>query len=1328
MSNWPKRFRCALAEMHLSRVLPALVVAWCSACDVPAALQSGPSDRAGGELIESGAPPFVVLGTESLGLSAPATDLHVLPDGRLLLYAPRQIALGDGIRWEVFRQAPEARRVSTVEVAIDRDGQIFLGVPGGFSRVDFGDNGFWHLTAVANWPATERPDRPVPRQVIQLGDEWIWHSGSGSVLAWHPGQPTRVAGQADLVTHVFNFQGQTYLSSRTNGQLYRLQDGATVPVEAGTDSSIDGTVTCSQPYADGAVLVGTFGRGLQLFDGHALRPFLHSGLLAGGLRIDDLCQTEGGLYAAAIEGYGIVFFARDGRTIQVLDRSLDHRLSRVKKLLPAPGGVIWGLLEDGVLRVEFPTRTSNFESVIGTGVTAGNTDRLDGKLWILVNGKTSRGVYDEKGRLAEVATDSPADSFVSSFSTAPGVLVAGTDHGGYFRGPTGWERFAPDSINLRILGRTPVDGRWLYSARNEIGWLRPANGGIAIERIPVPGLGNVYSNLADGQGQIWLELGSGRVGRIRLDHGRPVPELFNARDGVPDGWPQVFAIGGTPGFNIADHLLRFDESSHRFVPDADFGPRFPGLSDVFGRPGLDAHGRLWITANGGVQVLENRDGTWQNLHERLPAGLRANYFTFEPTGVVWLHAERHLVRYDPALPVVPAVPLRAIITHVNLVASNRTLFVSNGELPDLDYSDNYLSAHFVAPGNPFGPPVTFEVMLEGGPWIAAGSGGTAVFNRLKEGKYVLHVRPRAGDEPGREATVGFAIRPPWFRSPLAYVLYSGSALGLVGLAAWLITFLQRRENVRLENLVARRTVELKESNQLLARQVEEIRMLSQAIEQSPVGVFITQPDSTVVFANPRASDLTGYSVAELVGKNTCLLRSNLIAPELQAEIATTVERGGSWHGQLANARKDGTTVHVRTTISPIRSADGQIRFHLIFEEDISGWLADQDRRRKLEAQLFQSQKLESIGTLAGGIAHDFNNILTGILGFCELARFNAAPESELMGQLQEIRAAGLRAKDLVAQILTFSRRGTTELVPIDLAQPVAEALRLIRASTPATIAITSELESGTVRADSTQVQQVVLNLCTNAIHAIGEKSGRLDVTLRRIEVDARLAAEVPNLGPGPSLCLAVCDNGHGMSQATIDRIFDPFFTTKQQGEGTGLGLSIVQGILAGHQGALRVLSQPGAGSTFELYFPVSTRGLEAPAPADPAPRGGLQEILFVDDEPTVAAFATARLRQLGYRVTTFRDPREALAAYQATPNRFQALVTDLTMPHLTGLDLIQRIRSAGTMLPAIIITGYGRDAGGAKLTALPRCQVLNKPFSGEDLARLLNLLLGPGTP
>jgi len=283
----------------------------------------------------------------------------------------------------------------------------------------------------------------------------------------------------------------------------------------------------------------------------------------------------------------------------------------------------------------------------------------------------------------------------------------------------------------------------------------------------------------------------------------------------------------------------------------------------------------------------------------------------------------------------------------------------------------------------------------------------------------------------------------------------------------------------------------------------------------------------------------------------------------------------------------------------------------------------------------------------------------------------------------------------------------------------------VRATTPATIEILSSLASGRVRADATQIQQAVLNLCTNAVHAIGDRPGRLTVSLEPVTVDERLAAEVTNLAPGPCLRLTIADTGHGMDTATLSRIFDPFFTTKEQGKGTGLGLSIVQGILAAHGGAVNVASTPGRGSSFELFFPVcaDSAGASSPPTVATTPRGNQQEILIVDDEKPIAAFVSAQLRRLGYRVTAFNDPREAGAAFRAEPDRYQALVTDLTMPHQTGLDFIRELRSLGRIVPAVIITGHAGESIISESSRLARCKVLHKPFDGDDLARAVAQIL-----
>ena len=1275
--------------------------------------------------LEVGSPPFSVIGAESLGLESPPADMHLLPDGRVLVYAPHQLVFGDGVRWQMFRQKPHTSAGAGTGVAVDKDGSIYVATRNTFDVVKLTESGLWEPVP-ASKPGSLTSDYPVPRVALEVGDQWIWHSGSGVLISWRPGQDARIMGHAEDVQHVFEFRGSVYFSDRNSGGLYRIVNGIAEAVFPLSNASPADSVSCSVAYSENEILLGTAGRGVLLFDGNSMRPFLRKAADVGGARVNDICDAGNGYYAAAVENRGIIFFNSAGRLLQVVGGALDSRLSRVNKLIAAPGGVVWALLENAVARVEFPSRVSSFEALIGTPMVSGHPYRYEGGLWVQTDGKAFRGVYDADGRLTQLVRDQPNDEFVFSLFFDTGVPMVGTASNVYYRTGRGWLPFAPGIADLRILDSKPVDGRWLYGARGEIGWLRLGPKGVEVERIPVPGLGNLYNCSVDGEGHIWMELGTGRLGRLRLKDGVPSVEIFTHKDGVPEGWAQVFVLNGKAGFNIADKILKFDEARGRFVEDEGFAREFPQLHEVVGRPGIDSQGRLWISANGRVNVLEKRGTEWHEVEERTPAGFNAQYFTFESGGVVWMHGNRLLLRYDPYIPEVEAVPLRALITHVTLAASNRTLFGLKDELAPLDSSDNSLAAYFVAPGNLYTAPVSFDVKLEGADseWVSVGSSGSALFNRLKEGHYVLHVRPEAAGRKGTEATLAFSVLPPWYRTGYAYAGYVLSGTLAVILSIWLMTELQRRKNAGLERLVTLRTKELNESNARLASQVEDIRMLSQVVEQSPISILITRPDGSIVFANPHLCTTTGYKLQDLEGANCSLLRSELVSPELIAEIAATVQGGQSWHGQLTNRRADGSAYHVRTTVAPIRAPGGGIPLHIMLEEDITEWLGDQERRKRLEDQLFQSQKLESLGTLAGGIAHDFNNILTGIMGYCELARLGAGANPELVSDLERIHSAGLRARDLVAQILTFSRRSTVSLLPLDIAAPVAEAMRLVQASTPSTVEIVRRLESGVVRADSTQIQQVVLNLCTNAVHAMQGKPGRLEVSTSRIAVDSALLEEVPELHVGTWMRLTVSDNGHGMEPGMLRRIFDPFFTTKKPGEGTGLGLAIVQGIMAGHEGVIRVRSTPGEGTTFDLYFPVSGEAVANTASTATARRGSGEEILLVDDEPTVMDFASKRLRLFGYSVTAFHDSREALAAFMSTPDRFQALVTDLTMPQITGIDLARRIRATGSMMPIVIMTGYGRNFVSSGGEAIPRCIVVNKPFVGEDLARALGQLFG----
>ncbi len=1308
---------------RLRKVLGLLAASF--ALTLSASAQSLPLKAAAPGLIESGLPSFVVLGPEALGLTTAPVDLQRLPDGRLLAVGHREIALGDGVRWEVFRQEENDPTVDTLSVAVDEDGQIYAGVPGGFARIDFSQNARWHFTLVAPLPPDADKRTPAMLNTAAVGNEWFWWWDSGLVFSWRPGTKSKLVGKTNAPERVFQLNGKIHLSDGSGGSLFRMEEGVFRSLTAPSIGRIDQTITCAVPLGAGRDLVGTLASGVFIADGFSLQPLGTGGLLTDGHRINDLVTTAGGFFAAAVDNAGLVFFDRTGRTVQVLDRTTDNRLSRVKRLLSTPGGVVWALLTEGIARVGFPDRVSHIESLVSTGLSFAQPYRHQGRLWLMADGRAQRGIYDAANRLVKFEVDSPP-GFLSFLVDLDGTLFASGSQGTYiWNAQKGWACMAATPHGVFIYEKPVAPDRWLYVAENEVGWLRRTAGEFSFERFPVAGLGTIYGGMMDAHGILWGEMGAGKAARVTPTLPQPTVETFGQTEGVPDHWVQIFKIDDEVRINVPGQIKILDVPSGRFIPDKKMLGEFPELTGAIGRPMRDAQGRLWVTNQGQVHFYSTQDGHTTESADKIPAGLLPTHFNAQEDGVVWMHQRMRLARYDPAMPQAEAVPLRALITRVQFPASNREMFSVDSELPSLAATENAIVVHFVAPDNSIAHPVTFDVKLDGteGDWVATGAIGSAAFNHLGQGKYQLRVRPRSGDTIGLEAKLAFTILAPWYRTTYAYLAYAFSALGIIVFSAWLSSLLSRRKNALLEKLVAQRTAELNESNVRLAHQVDEIQMLSQAITQSPVSVLITSPDGMIIFANPRLCELTGYAATELIGKNSRLLRAEDITPEQIRELADTIQQGESWHGQLAQRRKDGKLLQVRTTISPIRNAQNQIRLHLILEEDITDLLADQERRKKLEAQLTQSQKLESLGTLAGGIAHDFNNILTGILGYCELSVLTAPNEPELLGNLQQIRTAGLRAKDLVSQILTFSRRNITQLVPLDLARPVEDALKLFRASTPSTIEIKSNLESGTVSADATQIQQVVLNLCTNAAHAMRDQSGRITVTVQRLLVDARLAAEVEDLSTGPAMRLTVADTGHGIDEATLARIFDPFFTTKRQGEGTGLGLSIVQGVISSHHGALRVQSTIGVGTTFDLYFPLSPQRIPLPPTTDQVPRGSQQEILLVDDESAIIEFAGTRLRQLGYRVSAYNDPRLALIAIRAAPERFQAIVTDLTMPHLTGVQLIQEARLVAPRIPAVIITGYGHAIGGAQFDTLTHSRMLYKPFSGEDLARILNEII-----
>ncbi|MET0286786.1 MAG: ATP-binding protein [Polyangiales bacterium] len=389
--------------------------------------------------------------------------------------------------------------------------------------------------------------------------------------------------------------------------------------------------------------------------------------------------------------------------------------------------------------------------------------------------------------------------------------------------------------------------------------------------------------------------------------------------------------------------------------------------------------------------------------------------------------------------------------------------------------------------------------------------------------------------------------------------------------------------------------------------------------------------------------------------------------------------------------------------------------------------AEERAQLAAEAQL-RSQKLEALGTLAGGIAHDFNNALQAITGNNVLARRHLPADHPAQSFLAEVETASARASDLVRRILTFSRPEEQRREVLELQTVIGEALKLVRSTLPAQIVIHAELREDVpgILADATQIHQLVVNLATNASHAIGSAGGRIDVWLGTTHFDAQHDAPLDGLGSGDYAVLHFSDDGCGMTDATVLRIFDPFYTTKPVGQGTGLGLSVVHGIMKGLGGAVIVRSEVGQGSTFSLYFPTTRGKSMPPPPSREAPKApGVERVLFVDDEEVLVVLGTHILDVLGYQSTGTSRPLEALKLFADAPESFDVVVTDLSMPGLSGFQLAQQLLDLRADLPVVMMSGYLGPEEMATARRLGVRELLLKPVGMDDLARALHRVLGP---
>ncbi|HSQ85523.1 MAG TPA: PAS domain S-box protein [Desulfobacterales bacterium] len=489
-----------------------------------------------------------------------------------------------------------------------------------------------------------------------------------------------------------------------------------------------------------------------------------------------------------------------------------------------------------------------------------------------------------------------------------------------------------------------------------------------------------------------------------------------------------------------------------------------------------------------------------------------------------------------------------------------------------------------------------------------------------------------------------------------------------------------------------------------------------------VMLLIDPETADIVDANPAAVSFYDYSYGTLIQKKITDINTMTVEQVFDEMKKAKMEQRNQFYfrHRLAN----GEIRDVEVYSGPIKVHGRELLYSIV--HDISERKKAEEEKAALEARLLHAQKMESIGTLSGGIAHDFNNLLGIILGNVELAMDDVPKWHPAKLNLNEIRTASLRARDVVKQLLSFSRKTDHDQRPVNLIQIVNDALKFLRSSIPTSIEIHQNMEIGiddTILADNTQINQVMVNLCTNAAHAMEQTGGVITIDVENISSDQFSAADYTDLPPGRYVKLNVSDTGTGIDPEIVDRIFDPYFTTKELGKGTGIGLSVVHGIVKSHSGAISVDSTFGKGTTFSILFPLAEEAaVVEPEPADKFPTGN-ESILIVDDEKSMVDIGRKRLERLGYQVEARINPLEALELFRADPGQFDLVITDMTMPHITGDKFVKEILKIRPDIPTILCTGFSEKIDEKKAREIGIRGYIEKPFDKGKLSRLIREVL-----
>jgi len=508
---------------------------------------------------------------------------------------------------------------------------------------------------------------------------------------------------------------------------------------------------------------------------------------------------------------------------------------------------------------------------------------------------------------------------------------------------------------------------------------------------------------------------------------------------------------------------------------------------------------------------------------------------------------------------------------------------------------------------------------------------------------------------------------------------------------------------------------------------EQRDFLNTLVETIPNPVFYKDSNGKFSGCNSAFEHFIGKQRVDIIGKTTYDLNEKEMADNAYKIDQELFHSPGACHYESRVKRGDGIYRDVLLDKASIVSKAGKVEGLIGVISDITERKQAEEEKMDLEKQLHQSQKMESIGTLAGGIAHDFNNILFGIIGFTELCLGETEPDTILHGNLKEILTGGIRAKALVKQILTFSRQSEQERGPIQIGPIIKEVSKLLRSTLPTTIEIKIEIQTeiGIISGDPTQIHQVIMNLCMNAQHAMEKEGGIIKITLSSVKKNNNsYSNKLANIAHDNFIKLSVSDTGTGIPREIQDLIFDPFFTSKEQGKGTGMGLSVVHGIVKSHGGHIEVNSFPQKGTTFDVYFPIIGKSevtIEVPY-TDQLPRGK-EHVFLVDDEMQVITVQTQILEKLNYTVTSRTSSLEAIEAFKVNNMCYDVVITDMTMPKMTGVHLAAELKKIKPGIPVILCTGFSEKLIGMQANEIGVDAFLMKPVGRADLAKTIRQVL-----